>query len=78
MTDEELISYCEAHCQTPRALFSPDQINRMLELAGERCRVESWMSLWDEMADLCRMARKRQAARKQTALILPFPRKEKA
>ncbi len=35
MTDDELISYCNAHAETERALFHTDQIERMLTLAGE-------------------------------------------
>lgn len=34
MEDDELIGYCELHCQTTRALFHFEHVNRMIELAG--------------------------------------------
>lgn len=33
-SDEELVGYCEAHSQTPRALFHIKHLRRLLELAG--------------------------------------------
>ncbi len=34
MEDDELIGYCELHCQTTRALFHFEHVNRMIELAA--------------------------------------------
>lgn len=34
MTDQEFISYCKTHCQTPRAGFAPEHINRLRRMAG--------------------------------------------
>ncbi len=67
MTDDELIGYCEIHCETPRALFSSEQINRMLALAGHPAgfpkRIEDghWVSVKGDMAELCQYARERAA-----------------
>jgi hypothetical protein len=67
MTDEQLISYCEAHCQTQRALFNSDQINRMIALAGYPAEFVreipggQWHSLHSDMEDLCKLARERLA-----------------
>lgn len=36
MDDMEFLGYCEIHCTTPRALFSRAQIDRLLNLAGDR------------------------------------------
>ena len=33
-TDEQLIGYCQLHCETPRALFHTSHINRILKLAN--------------------------------------------
>ena len=45
MTDDALIEYCHAHCQTPRALFHESHINRLLELAGShRKAAMEWCS----------------------------------
>lgn len=64
MTDDELINYCEAHCQTERALFSAEHINRMLELAGHPegfvQSVTGWMSLHGQMQELVDLARVRR------------------
>lgn len=60
MTDEQLIGYCEIHCQTERALFNNEQVNRMLELAGSHVRLSTmstWTTVRDEMVLLCEMAR---------------------
>lgn len=56
MTDKELISYCRLHCQTPRALFSDTQINRMLKLAGYSHTVVGWHSVHEDMEYLCNKA----------------------
>ena len=68
MTDEELIRYCETHCQTERALFSAAQINRMLELSdymrfnGPVQPDTCWISLHSEMMEMCEQARLRMEA----------------
>ena len=67
--DEELIGYCEEHCETPRALFHKNQIAKMLELAGEpeghssskefyEADVE-WQSVHEPMKELVKLARAR-------------------
>lgn len=71
MEDEELIGYCEIHCQTPRALFNSQQINRMLVLAGhpkgypKEIEPNRWVTVHADMEDLCKIARKRLAISKQ-------------
>lgn len=48
---------------TERALFSSEQVNRMIELAGNLCpKVEPgrWFSLHEEMDMLCDLAAKAQ------------------
>lgn len=35
MDDQNLIGYCEIHCTTEKALFSGEQISRMIRLAGQ-------------------------------------------
>lgn len=78
MSDKDLIGYCEMHCQSERALFNEDQINRMIELAGipiER-RVVGWHSLHENMEKLCELARERmtgKTAELPTATIITFP-----
>lgn len=43
MTDEEFLDYCDAHSETPRAGFVPDNIVRLLELAGEeKLLINTW------------------------------------
>lgn len=59
MTDEQLISYCEIHCETERALFNQTHVNRMFELAGSAERVTGWVSMKEEMRELCVLARER-------------------
>lgn len=62
MTDEQLIGYCEIHCETPRALFKGSHINRMLELAGhpkgfvQRVPDDQFISVHEEMKELCKLA----------------------
>lgn len=73
MTDEELIGYCEIHCETERALFSGSQINRMYALAGvdgERLslRVDAFYSMHEDMKELCLKARKRIKDKADTAI----------
>lgn len=60
MTDTELIGYCDIHCETQRALFSAEHINRMIELAGNPegwpHLTEGFYSMHEAMKDLCRLA----------------------
>ena len=63
MTDEQLIGYCEIHCETERALFKGTHINRMLKLAGppkgfaSSVPDDAWLSLHDDMKTLCEAAK---------------------
>lgn len=63
MTDQDLIGYCDLHCETPRALFNSYQINRMIALANypdtfvQSVPLNQWLSVHDDMKDLCRLAR---------------------
>ena len=63
MADEQLIGYCEIHCETERALFKGRDINRMLELAGhpkgfiQSVPEDHFFSVHDEMKELCKLAR---------------------
>ena len=66
MTDDELIGYCEIHCETPRALFHFGHINRMIKLAGfpenyprELDGSIEWYSMHEDMSYLCEQARQR-------------------
>lgn len=65
MNDEDLIGYCEIHCTTERALFSGVQVNRMIELAGfpstfvSGVKSSGWFSIYQEMQELCDLARAR-------------------
>ncbi len=42
MTDQEFLSYCEAHCDTPRAAFVPAQIARLHRMAGYEDAAQIW------------------------------------
>lgn len=62
-TPEDLIGYCEIHCQTERALFSTSQINEMLKVAGHpegyvrEIEGSGFYSMHESMEDLCKLAR---------------------
>lgn len=62
LSDIELVRYCETHCQTERALFSGEDVNRMLHLAGCPEDFASYLppkvfvTVREEMAMLCRLA----------------------
>lgn len=58
-SDEDFIGYCELHCQTQRALFSGDQINRMARLARLDIHYprEQWLSMHQDMQMMCELAR---------------------
>jgi len=63
MNDKEFIGYCDAHCKTERALFSSEQINRIIKLAGnpdtydDSIPLHQWLSVKEEMQNLCDLAR---------------------
>jgi len=65
MSDEELIGYCEFHCETELALFKGSDINRMLALAGhpdnfvKSVPENEFIGMHDSMAYLCKLARSR-------------------
>lgn len=61
-TAEDLIGYCELHCQTERGLFSGAQINEMMRLAGlgkGDLPNQGFYSVHEPMEALCRDARRR-------------------
>jgi hypothetical protein len=67
MTDDELVGYCDIHCETPRAMFSREHANRMIALAGypknfvrEVPEYQKFLSAKSEMKELCRLARVRK------------------
>lgn len=35
MTDEEFLDYCRSHCRTERAGFVKQNLDRLMDLAGE-------------------------------------------
>lgn len=58
---EDLIGYCELHCKTQRAMFNGSQIKWMCILADQPVpdiADDMWASLHEEMAELCRLARR--------------------
>lgn len=64
MTDKDLIGYCEIHCQSERCMFSSEQINRMIALAGHPSEfvnevpADRWYSIGpDQMMPLVQTAR---------------------
>lgn len=65
MNDRDLIGYCEIHCQTERALFKGDDVNRMLQLAGypegfvRQVPGHQFFSLHDEMEELVKLSKAR-------------------
>src|ERR1700722_11595196 len=72
MTDEQLIGYCEIHCQTPRALFSRAHVLRMAALAEIEVSLEPWMnfvSMYEDMELLCQRARFNLAVKATAAKI---------
>lgn len=60
--DEEFLAYVQIHAETPRALFSREQIVRLAELAGEPIAddLPEWAALRNPLAQkLVDAARKR-------------------
>ena len=77
MTDKELIGYCDIHCETPRALFSHQHINRMIRLAGYP---DDWpreieegpgrfSAVHEEMKELCSLALARMTRNESTTIL---------
>jgi hypothetical protein len=67
MTNEELIDYCDRHCESSQALFSGRDVNRMMVLAGHldgflRVPDDQWLSMHKPMRNLCDSARARARA----------------
>ena len=82
MTDQELIGYCEIHCQTERALFIGRHINRMIALAGypkhivRSVKADQWFTMRTEMLTLCELAKTRLKQIKEGTLpnnVIKFP-----
>lgn len=76
MTDEQLISYCEMHCKTERALFNRKHVARMVALAGLDESLlgppyREWFQLWEDMEKLCTMAREQMIKKDVQAKIKP-------
>lgn len=46
MSDEEFLSYCDSHAETPRCGFVPAHIARLLKLSGvgDDSDIEAWLS----------------------------------
>lgn len=42
MDDNEFLDYCYTHAETPRCGFVPEQISRLLKLAGCYSLAETW------------------------------------
>ena len=61
MTDDELIGYCDIHCETERALFSVTHINRMIDLArlppDGKLQGNGFYSMHGQMKELVRLVR---------------------
>lgn len=66
MTDTEFLSYCMTHSDTPRALFSAEQVARCLRLAGYEDTAKTWdaapAGTWKscDLSDLVREAWQRR------------------
>lgn len=66
MPAEQLIGYCEIHCETERALFPKEMVAQMVLLAGEPdhwakpeaiiSHAQKWYSLHGEMKELISLA----------------------
>jgi hypothetical protein len=58
-SDDELIGYCDIHCESERALFSAEMIQRMQRLAGiePQIELEGFYSMHEDMKTLCAEAR---------------------
>lgn len=55
MNDNELIGYCNIHCETDLALFHKNHVRRMFELAGEPVPVNiDEQDFWSVGPDLMR------------------------
>ena len=52
MTDEEFLSYCYHHADTPRCGFVPEQIARLLRLAGLHGQAQKWDDVPNHVVNL--------------------------
>lgn len=73
LSDCEFLSYCAAHSETPRALFSSEQIARALRLAGQEEAAATWdahPSTWRscDLSDLVKKAWARIEQQKKSAM----------
>lgn len=65
MPMEHFLAYCESHSETPRALFSKEQIAQLLDLAGYHDKAEDVMQNWKswisiDLTDMVDEVRKKQ------------------
>lgn len=76
MTDDEFIAYCEAHSETERAGFVPENIVRILRLSGNADLAAVWEKASpdmivriraDVMHPVCARARERLAQKQAAA-----------
>jgi hypothetical protein len=54
VTNEEFLGYFAIHCRTERALFSRDQVARLLRLSGDDKplgNTPNWVSVYADVAD---------------------------
>jgi hypothetical protein len=63
VTNEEFLGYFSVHCRTERALFSRDQVARLLRLSGDPrplANTPNWVAVYADVADpLIAKARRR-------------------
>jgi hypothetical protein len=55
VTNEEFLGYFSIHCRTDRALFSRDQVARLMRLSGstvpDLTQMPSWIAVYADVAD---------------------------
>ena len=59
MTDDEFLNYCEAHADTPRCGFVPQQLARLCRLAGTVNAPKFWEKQPQQVVDCDRSAIRR-------------------
>lgn len=69
MNLQELVKYCDAHSETPRALFSRNMVAQMIDYAGNPLGYPSakkmnsadikWYSLHKDMKDLVNLCKEK-------------------
>lgn len=79
MDAKELIGYCDIHCETPRALFSKEQVAQMILLAGEpddwdapedfANGIKAWYCFKEEMKELVKLATARLNSNKAMKIV---------